>query len=404
MISDRFMEPGSWDVELRGMPQRIWERLRPFGPDQSTWFSLVVTPAWNPEAILDPASITTGALYAGVCTEVDQIGGKLSGQGLLWWLGKTKVGQVVDMSASTVSSDDLTLNQWISRIVSGTVTWGWNPSGLVLGSVTSFGSTLVRYGNLNEQHKWLSRIELLEWLRDGPTQGLLEWRVTPSGALNVGYYGDLWNDVVSIVVQRDDRSGAGSDNWLAGLRQSQLGHVRTTRETITGLLMIGAEDALAFATVPSMWPSPITHNFAEMATVIERPEVTSEWLDEAAQTEIDRTGVVTETITIDSEIYEVRGDGGLPGRPSPGSLAAVYDPESGLVSAANAIPWRGTEIYPTWTRVYATKWPIEQGMGVYASWWNGLGWQLEDLTRYVIPETGGWTFEVGSPLRGLSIR
>ncbi len=405
MITDRFMEPGSFELQFDGVPQRVWDRLRPGNAtEQSTWFNLVVSSVWNPEIAVNPSTALASSLWTGVCTRVDPIAEQLSGQGLLWHLGDSSVGQPVNMSAGTVDTTDLTLNQWISRIVSGYSGWGWPASGLLLGNVSAFGASLYEYGAVTEQHRLLTRMQLLEWLRDGPTQGLLEWRVRPNGALDVGTYLDLWSDVVSIIVQRDDRSGASSEAaFYAALQSSELAIAQSSLDTITGVVVLGADDSLGIASVASPWPNHVTHDYANRATVIDRNEVSPSWIQGIADREVATRGVTTTTVTVDGQAYDVRGVGGMSGRPSPGSLAAIYDPESLAPNTANAVLWRGSEVWPTWVRVYATKFPVVQGMGVYAHWWNGFGHQVEDLTRWLVPEDGAWSFEVGSPLPGLAL-
>ena len=93
----------------------------------------------------------------------------------------------------------------------------------------------------------------------------------------------------------------------------------------------------------------------------------------------------------------------ISGTVEPGSRVYIWEPTQGIRDRSfnNRIEWRGETIYPWTFRVLASRWPIQEGMGVLIRRYTGdvtvdLTGDQEwvDLTDYVQWEPAGGELEI----------
>lgn len=391
MITERFQAPGSWDLQLQGVPSSIWDDIRPGG--LWTWASMFVLPAAAPA--VSATDLPTVAYYGGVLHKVNPEAETLSGMGMLWHLGGDKIGQVVDVNGPGIPTTDLTLDQWVPRIFNGHSPWGWGHAALP-GVALSTGAYTHRLGAFTHSDPvWMSRADLLKWLID-IYKGIVEFRVLPSGLVQVGTWLTLYPGVVAPRMVRAQLAGSGSTG--AAITQRLTADI-DSEAVIDAVVMSDGPTIGLYGAYPPWHNAPRGESISR-GMAVERSDATAHSVQDLAEAEYLARSKIAERITVDLDDYIA--EGGSSARPVVGGFCYLYDPLLGIVGP-DEMPWRGSSIWPDLRRIVSWRWPVTEGMRVALQRWSPLwGYEALDLTPYVVPESGSGSLEITSAARPIN--
>lgn len=188
------------------------------------------------------------------------------------------------------------------------------------------------------------------------------------------------------------RRSSGKDNTLTGLRVTQLEVESDSDDYITRAIVVDSVGGHHGANGAASPFTDLFGNALKIAAIIDSSNTPAASANGVAARLVAARQVAHTQVTLQSDDYDIPKD------VIAGDWIWVYDASGDLVDIANQVWYRG-RFYPVKLRVMAITWPVESGMSV---WYrdNAGGWL--DLTRYVLKEPPGVTFEVGSMLRRLT--
>ncbi len=367
MITERYMDPGSFHVPLRiEAPYDLLEKVVEFG-------NLVVTPQHiNPPDIISDVDLLATARYAGVVLETEWADGALAilGQGMGWYLGDSEdKGPVIETELSFSAATLSTILQTSTGVL---------PAAITQGTITITG--LNTFTGLFNWELPIAAIRTVMTDLDA------HYRVNPNGTIDAS--GTTRDEVFvftspSVVVVRQ---GWGSDPTYDGVPSRRLVTRRDAYEFVTRLLILDEEEDGTFVLVGS---DTVSHSYKDIhgnalvrSGVVSKPATDTVSLTNYMANEI-ALRTVNDEQEIETEQYEISG-----GTLAVGDMFWIYDPPSGFVDTDNEVRFRGQTIWPKKTRLLEASWPVADGMGVYYrpdTTTTSADWI--DLTRYVNWET-----------------
>lgn len=375
-ITETLGSLGGWDVELRDdAPDHVVSQLGFFG------HIAVVDGPVDVAAAGD--GLLTGARYVGVLRAKDKATGrKLSGSGMVFWLGdEDGKGDVLE---AAVTLTNASLATAVGAII--------NPSiSINVGTVHSIA------GSYTGKHQFQTRREALTIICDAFGA---EFRVNGNGTVDVGTAAQLYNTEApdTVIV----RKVSGSDMGLVALggdyavdesvydystRVVLLGQTIGEGDTPDEVFATGTAEA---PTLPYLnlygYPVRIIRTISESGT-------TTGAVAARAQLQLNRFNRVARSLKVTAEEYETEGNFVV------GDNVYVYDPDTGIQNPAIEVGFRGELLHPDVVRASGITWPVVQGMTVAFRTQAGV-WL--DLTPFVTWETGGHELTVGDLPKSLT--
>jgi len=368
-IVERLMKPGTWDITLLpDTPKSLRDVLQPFG-------HIVIQEARIDPRVMADADILSLALYVGPLRR-KPTPYTLQGSGMAIWLGdEESKGQIIS------PNQNMTFANWIANIL-----------GLGL-AITAGTVTAVGAGVLNWNAARITQRAAIDYICAYFT-GLngvanpAEYRVNNNGTMDAGLSSALFNTTPkAIVTPREGGRELGIEPLLFGVEIDGDSYS-------TAVIEVGSAGNATANLAPATTYKDIHGNLVVLQRVVSNTLVLAgqEANQAAAQLALYP---LRQVITLSTNRYDVRHDIQV------GDWLYVYDPEHDVVDLTNEQHYRGQTIHPNKLRVYALTWPIEGGMAVYYR--DGPTAVYTDLTNWVSFEKPGTTFELGFPLRGLTV-
>lgn len=359
---------GSWEIDLaENTPDDVMARIGFFG------HLVIIDGPVDVQASGD--SLLAGARYVGVCRGVGKPGRfTRDGEGLLFWLAdEDGKGHYIE---TKITLTNATLAQAITALLPPTVT---------LGTVNTQPDPAQRYTNT---HQFQSRREALGVVCD--TFGV-ELVVRNTFSVDVGTAAQLYDVTLPLAGRPSPiikRHGTGSDIDAVAVG----GQVQTegsARDYSTRVLVLGQtvgtgdQPDTVFATGSANAPSVPYKDpqgaAVKLTRVISQSGETEGSSQVVAQLNLNRFNRTTSAVKVTADDYDVEGNFRA------GDAVYVYDPDSGIVDAANQVSFHGEVIHPAVVRVSSDTWPIVEGYTV--AWRTDAGVWI-DITRWVVWEAG----------------
>lgn len=367
---------GSWDLQLaEATPDDKIAQLGFFG------HLAICDGVVDVEAVGD--GLLTGARYVGVLRKKDRdTGRKLSGSGMVFWLGdEDGKGDVIETEISLTSA---TLSDAVTAIV--------GPSNAV-----TVGTVHAAAGTYTGKHQFQTRREALSIICDAFN---VEFRVNGNATVDVGTAAQLYNTEAPDTIIK--RKGAGADMDLVALggdyEVAEAAYDYSTRVVLLGQT-IGTGDtpdevfATGSANAPSVPYLNLRGNAVKMSRTISESGTTSGSVAARAQLQLNRFNRVARSLKVTAEEFETEGNFVV------GDNVYVYDPDTGIVNPAIEVTFRGEVLHPDIVRASGITWPVVRGMTVAFRTQAGV-WI--DLTPFVTYETGGNELTVGDLPKSLT--
>jgi hypothetical protein len=374
-VTEQLQATGSWSISLRpDTPASVTDLVNP----SSGGFShIIVTSTWLDARLLNEDRIFQAALWTGVLMRA--VGRtQLSGSGAATWLGGENGDG--DFGWNWVATPT-TLAGAVSSLLS---TWNALGIGNPMTAFTAISSiTATRSINSTGGGTLRERVELL------CRHYNVEWRVTPSLALQFGTADDLYGASPPILLSP---LSMGPDNRLRGMQ--------ATIEASTHLEDYATAIGATNSTTTTY--SVVTAPYLDVnGNAVRRTRKVS--VSDTATAELGNVATALHA-PVDQPAYSVAAStneyAATEWAPV-GSWAWLWDPDQGVLDTANRVTWRGETINPVKVRVVGCSWPVRRGMGVYARLSDASG-TLVDLTDWIEPETGDARIELGDPFPTLS--
>lgn len=381
-FTERLMGVGGWSLNLDpGTPTTIRNLLL---PGVSSRGHVVVTSNWADLSQLEDADALALARYVGIFLDRDESGLQISGYGVNALLGDGQRGPSTGPGTATATFAD-----WAAACT---------PTFLGTGIRSSIAGN---FKLTREACFWRDVADKVAARYDAA------WRVTNDFKLDFGTYADLFRDTpVALIVRH--REDAGRDFGVRGVT-GDLNMVRETKDTArrvvywwdddgtpTAVLQDGGVDA---ADYPFRGPDG-SAAFVDAIVTSNTDNLTDATALSLA--ELGKIAGVRNEITLRADEYDIGRDIQV------GDNVHVYDHKRGIYDLNNPVVYRGQTIYPTVIRCVGYTWPFREGMGCWFRRYRKVdsSWVLEwtDLTRYVLPESGDTTVEVGAKPRTLGGR
>lgn len=379
MIENRLMAAGGWDVNLRpGTPSWLLDQI-----DDGAFFGhLIVTPSRvDPNAMSD-ATLRGLSRYTGVYRSRSDDGLALSGAGLAIWLGDED-DKGKQTTAAINASDSF--GSWANALfgIGGTYQLG--------NGIVTFGTVEALAGTYRLKHPPLVTGRVL--LDDLCLQADAEWKITDN-VISMGSVGWLFPTTAApttVILRQGGSAGLG----LRGLPVTSWGDQIDAEDYATGVLVPYAGDTNYAADRITPPYLRLDGDEIEIERVVDGDKIANA-INAAnlAARERAKTDDVRVEISPTVDVWDI-GE-----TVQPGDTIYLYEPRLGLIDTTTQVSYRGETIFPTTKRVYATKQPIRQGMGVYIRLPDATG-TIVDLTDWVASEDGDCTLEVGAPRRSL---
>ena len=374
-ITEQLQSVGSWSINLRpDTPASVTDYL---DPTVYGFSHLIVTPSHVDVRLVNSARLFTAALWSGVLMR--RVGRtQLSGSGAATWLGGENGDG--DFGWNWVATPT-TLAGAVSSLLS---TWNALAIGNPMTAFTAISSiTATRSINSTGGGTLRERVELL------CRHYNVEWRVTPSLALQFGTANDLYGADPLILLSP---LSMGPDNRLRGMQAT----IEASTHLEDYATAIGATNSTT--TTYSVVTAPY---FDVNGNAVRRTRKVS--VSDTATAELGNVAAALHA-PVDQPAYSVAAStneyAATEWAPV-GSWAWLWDPDQGVLDTANRVTWRGETINPVKVRVVGCSWPVRRGMGVYARLSDASG-TLIDLTDWIEPETGDARIELGDPFPTLS--
>lgn len=358
MITEVLQSPGSWEVTLSpATPVNLWNQLPKFG-------HIVLLSQYVDPVQFSDADMLSAARYVGplLTREIDYEGIKLSGQGMVWWLGDSDgKGQLIEQE---VQLEDATLAYSLAQVI---------PNAITIGDVTEPTGSLTYTG----VHQWETPLEAIRTIC--ASLGC-EFRVNNDGTLDAGPKEDIFLiDDPQVVVT----AGAGKDPIYLALDSEQMA-ISFDAEPLATRVIVVAEDSDNVRTlvgyvdrIPSITELDIHGNAIErtyMTETLGEPVSVATYVLSALN---DRSEIAE--INITTSFREM-----VEGSFSVGDGFWAWDPPA-FVDTDNEIVFRGNIVNPRLLRLLSASWGLRTGMGVYYRP-PTTNPTYVDLTRWVVWE------------------
>lgn len=369
-ITEYVMRAGEWSLELEpGTPRSVLEEVR---VNSAGFSQIVILPARLDPTTVDDATMLSHARYVGTYRSQTDTGLGLAGAGLSTILGdEDGKGDVYESSRSTVNG---WLSQWYTSVF---------PVGLLTGAITSPGGSYAG--------KFFLQTPREAWDILAGHFGV-EWRVRHSLHFDVGTWQTLYGATPNVVILGASAGlSGGRDLGLTGVMGGSDLAVDLEDYTSKVVYLTGDRDAPTVTTAggdSTAYRRPTGHPLIMDRRI--------EAFDDAGS---PATGAAMQLgrFTLPRMAWSVETTGTYDlGRDCPiGSPVYLYDPATGL-TGPDPVTYRGTQIYPTQTRVMGMTSPIRAGYGVYLRRPSGAPATYVDLTPHVRPETGSQRVDLGA--------
>ena len=338
MINERIMSQGSFDIPFSvEAPLSLWNDIDDFG-------HIVITPQWIDHRLFDDATMLSMARYAGVVLDhtLDENGLKISGAGMVWWLGdEEEKGPIIETVASLT---DATLTASLTAVL---------PSSVTLGTIVEPPATYTG------EHQWETSLAAVRTIV--ASLGC-EYRVNPDATIDAGPPNDVYNvDAPVVVVTRTKRSGGdpsykGVDVTRMRTNLNSRPYVSRgiviTEDSNNVLILVGGQDRSPAPTARDMHGNLIDRTL--MIQTSGSPVDVTLYL----QTQMNEHTTVSNQ-EVGTDFFEIQnGDLAL------GDSFWCYDPPA-FQNPSNEVFFRGDVIHPISIRLIAASWPLLEGMGVY---------------------------------------
>lgn len=361
-ITERVGASGSWSLDLDpDVPRSV---LASLDPATAGFRQLVVTDVPIDTAGLADSAILNLARYSGLYRSLS--GYTLSGAGLATLLededGKGDIyGTAITYSGASLQT---VVNAMAARV------------GLGAASAESLSG-------FTSSQTYVTPRQVL----DAACAALgAEWRVRADQKIKAGSTGFLYGSNPALLILSDDEGG--DELGLMGVRgQATL----TTDLDDYATLVVYVTDRSGPSTVVSR------------ATSYTRPDGAA-WKSGAIVDGNPTDGTASTLAAAElgklvmRRAWDVSTDADVAGVVPVGSPVYLWAPDSGVVDTATQVYFRGRHVYPVTLRLMGYTWPLRAGMGVYlrhkAS--TGATPTYQDLTPYVLPESGATRLEVGA--------
>ena len=356
---------GGWSVQLaEETPQHVLDDLGWFG------HVAVIDGPVDVDAVGD--GLLTAARYVGVLREKGEDDRLLAGESNIYWLGDED-GKGDALETEVVFDDD-TLTTCVTALL---------PQSLTVGTIHATAGTYTG------RHQYQSRRAALDIVCDAFG---VEYRVNGDWSVDVGTAAQLYNTETPDTIIR--RRGPGADIDLVSLGgQFEVGsHVRdyTRRVVLLGQTIgTGDEPGEVFATGSAEAATPYLDpqgNPLKSTRFISESGQTVGSVAARAQLQLNRFNRVVRSLRVTADELEAEGNFSV------GDNVWVYDPETGIVNAANEVTFQGEVLHPDLVRVTGATWHLVEGMTVAFRTMAGV-WL--DLTPFVTWETGTNELTVG---------
>lgn len=365
MITEALMKPGQWSLRLKAAtPKSVLDKLNWQVTTAAGFGHILIMPVRLRAAMYSSSQLLALSRYTGVLREW-QDDRTIAGPGPAFWLGDENAAG--DLLESEVSQSAANLSTWVSAL---------RPSSLNAGTVAATGSHTARY-------QWITRRAAL----DAVCQAIgAEWRITAALALDADTAANLWPTTDTVITRRSE----SRDIVVSGLRATA---IRSGIDLVdyTTKVRVSAKTGIGTASAAATSFKDINGNAVKLIRYLEAPE--SEDPSSTASTILSSYLSARKNVQLSSDVYDIRRD------LEPGESVYVYDPDLGIVDAANGIQYQGQWITPAKLRVYGITWPVRDGMGVVFR--NGDG-TITDLSDWVEYENGDTTLDVGGYARTIN--
>lgn len=299
-----------------------------------------------------------------------------------------------DLLESGVFSLGSPLSNWVS---------GLKSTALQSGTVTNPGGSLGwNYTWANDQ-SWNPREALTavcDWFTavSGSQTDPVEWEVTNDLKLNAGKVSDVYGPSSSPgVIFTGDRGGRESVD-LFGVSAEM--SVRIDLEDYTNRVLVQDTDGTLEDYPSSFGSTSYTNGLGgslRMTRKVSGVEPSWSSLEAVAQGQYFRWHRARVKVDVSTDSYCLLSDVRV------GEWALAYDPVKaidgitayGFFATAVETNYRGAVIFPLRLRLMEIDQPIQQGMGVYVTYYSGGTPQIVDLTPWVEYENGPTRVTVG---------
>lgn len=381
MIEERLVGSGSFEFSLQ--TETPFQIIDVCNLETAAFAHVVVTPTRIDHRAVDVTGLLTAARYVGVYRRRSGDGLRLSGAGLSIWLGdEDDKGILTEVPVNSTKS----FTDWVNAIVNvgGTYQLG-NGLDVTPSSIEAIaGSYRLRHVTGVTARTLLDSV----CLKAGA-----EWYVDTTGVVWVGTPGWLWPSTADprVVVSRH---GGSRDVNICGLHATGFDADEDVEDFSTDVHVHWVDDTEVWIESTSRPWDRFDGDDALWARAIDATEIADALnVEQIGQRELAKTDEIRRQLNLSVDAYDIGAD------VVPGDTIYVYDERAGYVGATQ-LPYRGEILFPVEKRVYATTWPVQQGMGVYLLV-GGTSGEVTDLTDWVAFEDGDTTIEVGAPRRTL---
>jgi hypothetical protein len=366
-VTERLMKPGTWDIALvPETPKGIRDILQPFG-------HIVIAEARFDPRIAADVDVLSAAIYVGPLRR-KPTPYTLQGAGMLIWLGDEEAKGYQPGLAVQYTQTGATFATWVAYILGGAIT---------AGTITAVAGTLTYTAPLQSTQR-----SVLDFIMQMFAGG--EYRVNNNGTLDAGPSASLFKVTPTTIVM--PREGGREIVGLLGLQPDVFETELDADSYSTSVILVG-NAGKAQANGPATPYKDIHGGAVQLVRVVNNSAATAGTEAAAAAAEVLKYAV-RQVVKLSTDRYDVPHD------VRAGDWLHVFDPEADLVDTTNPQNYRGQIVHPNKLRVFAMTWPVEVGMAVYYRDLNGV---YTDISNWVAYEQPGTTFEVGAPLRGLTV-
>ncbi len=371
-INEALRAIGDWTVKLRSdTPAEIIDLL------QNGYFGHIAVTAAREDVRVSGDSLLRSARYNGVlrglARTTDQ-GFQITGPGMAMWLGdEDHKGLIYE---SPIAFNSATFSAAINGLLPPSVTAG------TIGTVP---------GAYSQVHQYQDPRTAIDYVCD--TLGA-DWRVNGDATLDAGLTADLFVTAPKAAVIARKPGIDGTIRSFPGTSELD----EDVDDFSTRVLLIAQSTDTSVETgsadiASGLNPYVDLHgNTLNLTRMVSESDTSGANADARAQLQLNRFTSPRDSLTLNSDSYDIRGDVAV------GDYLWAYDEASGLVDTTNEIHFLGERIAPVKLRLFKLSWPVTAGMGVAFRSHTG---QWVDLTDYVVFETGTTTLTVGGYDRAL---
>jgi hypothetical protein len=376
MINEDLMGVGSFSIDFDGLPYD--------SANWGQWDQIYVTPTWMPDPSVDRTTLQRCARYRGVIEDFADDRSKVTGAGMLSYLGDgSDIGDAVQWTGEVPK----TWAQWTLKLVTAP---GYL-NGIGVAAVTGTAPTAT-WPNSGTSDMPYSARRIIETLA---TALGIEYRIGPDGVLRSGVPGSgLFQESPRVVLTRSidgrdiTRISPPAASWK--VRKSWANRVNYVRVEGDGGVL-GSADTLGSETAKD---ADGVDAIRRKVSVTATGASTSTDCDNFAAGVLAREGGIETFLDTSIDIFD-------PGFwMAPGDWVYAWDLADRLYSLDYQISFLGQTIQPQLLRLFGMSWPPMRGMGVYFAP-SDASEPIVDLTPWVAWEDGPTRLEVGAPRRSV---